>query len=192
MTVGTPAGNPQRRWSLSSGWAKAALIVAAVAGLLAVCIFVLPTPLARWAVSRQLDKMGISFQGLRTLDVDLAQGEVWLGPVQFSASQREPAQLAEFGFDASLSSLWRKRVLFDRMIVRGLDIHVRRVLDGPITINGIALTQFLQNRRRRNGRTTRCRVRLAKTRAATGALASMILSSATAGCCSPVPAEGGC
>lgn len=141
--MGTPAGNPQRRWSLSSGWAKAALIVAAVAGLLAVCIFVLPTPLARWAVSRQLDKMGISFQGLRTLDVDLAQGEVWLGPVQFSASQREPAQLAEFGFDASLSSLWRKRVLFDRMIVRGLDIHVRRVLDGPITINGIALTQFL-------------------------------------------------
>jgi hypothetical protein len=34
-------------------------------------------------------------------------------------------------------------VLFDRMIVHGLDIHVRRVISGPITINSIAFTDLL-------------------------------------------------
>ena len=135
-------GSGQRRRSRST-WLRIAIVFGAIAAVLALLVFVLPTPLARWALSRQLEQMGISAEGLKTLDVDLAQGEVWLGPVQFASSGREPAQIVEFGFDASLSSLLERRVLFDRMIIRGLDVHVRRVLNGPMTINGIEVAQFL-------------------------------------------------
>lgn len=133
----------QSRSGSRSRWTIAVLVTAATATLLALAVFVLPTPLARWALSRQIEDAGISVSGLETLDVDLAQGEVWIGPVQFAGSGGEPAQLVSFGFDASLRSLLQRRVLFDRMIVRGLDIHVRRVINGPITINGITLTDYL-------------------------------------------------
>lgn len=139
-----PSGDTRQSHSVSrSRWITAIGIIAATATLLALAVFVLPTPLARWALSRQIEDSGISLSGLDTLNVDLLQGEVWIGPVQFAGSGGEPAQLVTFGFDASLRSLLQRRVLFDRMIVRGLDIHVRRVINGPLSINGITLSDYL-------------------------------------------------
>ena len=132
-------GKSVYRGGLRSRWLG---IGGTIGGVSALCVLILPTLLARWALSEELEKMGISAEGLETLHVNLMQGEVWIGPVHFSSSGREPAQLVEFGFDASLSSLLKRRVLFDRMIIRGLDVHVRQVVDGPITINGIDLTEF--------------------------------------------------
>lgn len=147
-TASTPAAS---RSGLQSRWLRIALVGGGIAGVLAICVFVLPTPLARWALSRQLEEMGISAEGLDTLKVDLAQGEVWIGPIQFSSSGQEPAQLVEFGFNASLQSLLKRRVLFDRMIVSGLDVHIRHVVDGPVTINGIELTRFLADSSQNTG-----------------------------------------
>src|SRR5512147_34443 len=72
-------GKSVYRRGLRSRWLGITLIGGAIVGVLALCVLILPTLLARWALSEELKKMGISAEGLDTLHVNLMQGKCGSG-----------------------------------------------------------------------------------------------------------------
>jgi len=126
------AGRRRGRW-----WRRLAWTLAIVGVLGALVLFVLPTPLARYVVGRQLDRLGIQHQGGETIVVDLWNSRVAVGPMRLSASDAEPARIGSVELVYSLTNVFERRAVIDTFTIDGVDIHVRRRDDGAIEVNGI-------------------------------------------------------
>ena len=124
---------PRRgRWWRRLAWTVGIL---AVLGLLVV--FVLPTPLARFVVDRQLTALGITHDGVDTVVVELWDNRVAVGPLRLSAGDAAPAQIGSVELTYSFANLFKRRALIETFTIEGVDIRVRRLADGGVEINGI-------------------------------------------------------
>jgi len=119
------------------GWRRLAWTVAIVGVLVVLVVFVLPTPLARFVVDRQLDGLGIDHEGHETVVVDLWNSRVAVGPMLLSAGESEPAQIGSVEMTYALANAFQRQALIETFTVSGVDIHVRRLADGTLEINGI-------------------------------------------------------
>jgi len=132
----SPAARPARR---KRRWLRLG-IVAAVLAVLAAIIFIAPTYIARYIVADQLAEMGIETEGVETIDIDVWNHEVWLGPVRFRNPQMEAGfgEVQRIGVRVSLTRLFKTHVLIERVIIEGIHIDVVQEADGTIRINGVS------------------------------------------------------
>ncbi len=121
---------------------RLAVIVLAVLVVLGLVFSFAPRYIARHLVASQLDELGIEYQGVDTLDINPWTREVWLGPVRFGTGPSDPGQVGELGLNFRLKPLLNRRVSFDRVLLRGIDLVVTRAEDGEIAVNGIPLSRF--------------------------------------------------
>lgn len=112
-------------------------ILVALVGL----IFFVPTPLARWVITSQLEAFGVEHDGIKTVDIDVWSGEVRAGPLSFKSGEARDGQIGAAGFTYSFGAVFRGRAFLQTFFLRGVDIHIARRTDGAITINGVALGQ---------------------------------------------------
>ncbi|MGD1879145.1 MAG: DUF748 domain-containing protein [Kiloniellaceae bacterium] len=142
MPADTPASPPsaakrRRRLAIRAG------IGAGIALLLFVLVvFVLPTPLARYVIEAQLENLGIQHDGIDTVDIDLWNSHVRAGPVQFHAGNAERGQIGDTGFDYSFGAFFKGRAFVQTFYLSGVDLHIARLEDGAIEINGINLREI--------------------------------------------------
>jgi len=129
--------NRRRRWAIRSG-----IGVGVAAILFVLVVFVLPTPLARYVIDAQLEDLGIQHDGIETVDVDLWNSHVRAGPVTFRAGDAQDGQIGETGFDYSFGQLFKGHAFVQTFYLRGVDLHIARLEDGSIEINGINLQEI--------------------------------------------------
>ena len=122
---------------------RLAAIVLVALVLLGLMVSFAPRYIARHLVASQLDELGIEYQGVDTLNINPWTREVWLGPVRLGSGSDDPAQLGELGLSFRLKPLVNRRVSFDRVLLRGVDIVVTRGQDGEVALNGIPLSRFI-------------------------------------------------
>ena len=121
-------------------WAGGTAIGLAVLFLLVV--FVLPSPVARYAIEDQLEQLGIDHQGVETVEIDIWNSEVAAGPIKIRSQDAKHGEIAEAGFRYSFNQLFEKRAFVELFFVRGVDLEVKRHEDGSITFNGIPLERL--------------------------------------------------
>jgi hypothetical protein len=109
--------------------------------VLAGLISFVPTPLARWVITAQLEALGVEHDGIKTVDIDVWSGEVFAGPLSFRSGETQDGQIGAAGFTYSFGAVFRGRAFLQTFFLRGVDIHVARRTDGAVTINGVALGQ---------------------------------------------------
>jgi len=126
--------NPAPRARRRRGLHVVAIIIAVVA-LIALALTYIPSQVARSLLADELDALGIDAAGIDTLKVDVWASEVWFGPVEFRVGTEQPAQLVELGLAYDPAALIGRRVVVERLIVRGLDVRVERAADGTFSIN---------------------------------------------------------
>ncbi len=124
----------RRRLALRLGVAVAATLL-----VFALVVFVLPTPLARYVIDTQLERLGIQHDGIETVRVDLWNSRVRAGPVRFRSGDAREGQIGETGFDYSFAALVKGRAFVQIFYLRGVDLRVARLADGTIEINGVNL-----------------------------------------------------
>ena len=105
-------------------------------------VFVLPTPVARFVISAQLEQLGMEHDGIDTIDIDLWNSEVRAGPLVFRAGDGEDGQIGETGFDYSFAALLQGRAFIQTFYLRGVDIYISRLNDGAIELNGLNLSDL--------------------------------------------------
>lgn len=110
--------------------------------VLALLIYVAPGFVGRYLLSSELDKLGIRHQGIETVRVDLPNGRVWFGPVSLVGAGGQPATIGEFSVDIDLAALWQRKVVIERLLLRGISLQIEQGEQGLIA-NGIPLEQFL-------------------------------------------------
>jgi hypothetical protein len=111
-------------------------VALAVVALLAVALNTLPTRVARHLLASELERLGLSLEGLETLEVEVIEGEASIGPVQVRAAGTEPAVVRLLDLDVGLRALLQDRVVIESLVVRGIELLVSRDAAGQITING--------------------------------------------------------
>ncbi len=119
------------------------VIIGILLGLLLVITFA-PTYVARTIVSNQFDSFGISHEGIDSLTINPWKREAWLGPVRFGVGEVKSGQFGEVGIKISLSNLFDKQAMAERVLIRGIGLEVVRAEDNSITLNGIPLNRFIQ------------------------------------------------
>lgn len=110
--------------------------------VLAALILVAPTHIARYLLDDQLEAMGIDAEGVRTLDIDVWNREVWLGPVRFRAGDADFGELERIGLKIGLGRIFGKKIEARRLIVEGVSVMIRRGEHGSLSINGVDLGAF--------------------------------------------------
>ncbi|MCP5372961.1 MAG: DUF748 domain-containing protein [Hyphomicrobiales bacterium] len=135
------AGGGGSRWPRRLG--ITAMVAGVLGALFVVAVFVLPNSLAHYLVDRELEPMGLRPVGFQTLDIDLWNSEVTLGPVRLDRDGAEPLRLEKFILAYDLSALFSKRVFVQKVIITGVDIAITRAADGAFAINGTPLAAFL-------------------------------------------------
>ena len=70
MESETPSARDQRNKRWRKRALKAGIGLGGALLVLALLIFVLPTPLARWVISSQLEALGIEHDGIDTVDIE--------------------------------------------------------------------------------------------------------------------------
>lgn len=136
-TVQTPDETPvtpikRRRWLRRSAW-----IVGGTTVVLALIIFVLPSPLAQYLVGSQLNALGIQHEGLGTVDIDLRNRQFSAGPIEIRGDDGKPAKLGAVEATYSITNLFKRRAFVETFTLTGVDIHVTRLADGSFKVNGI-------------------------------------------------------
>jgi hypothetical protein len=114
-----------------------------VAVLAVIVIFVLPSPIARWVIASELEEMGLTAQGVETVELDLWNSELWLGPLEIGLVGQDPAKVERLGLQYSFGNLFQRRALAHAAIIEGIDIEVVRRADGTIAVNEIELETLL-------------------------------------------------
>lgn len=132
--VAPGAPRRRRRWLRRGAW-----IVVGVALALVLVVFVLPSPLARYLIASQLDELGVKYEGLGTVDVDLQTRSFTAGPIAMRGDDGEPARLGSVEANYSLANLLKRRAFIETFVIRGVDIMLRRSEDGAFSINGVEL-----------------------------------------------------
>jgi|GEM_PF-3216610 len=134
--------NPAPRARKRRGLHVVAVIIA-VCALIALALTYVPSHVARSLLADELEALGVDAAGIETLTVDIWASEVWFGPVEFRVGTEQPAQLVELGLAYDPGALFQRRVVVDRLIVRGLDVRVERAADGAFSIDGVPLARLL-------------------------------------------------
>lgn len=104
----------------------------------ALLVFVVPSPLARYLISSQLNALDIKHEGLGSVDVDLWNRGFSAGPIQFSGGEGEPARVGSVNAVYSISNFLEKRAFIESFTISGVSIFARRKQDGTISINGVS------------------------------------------------------
>lgn len=135
----TPA--PQQWWRrrLTIVLASVAVIVA----LLGLLVVVAPRHIARFVASHYLTGMEIDVEGVKTIDIDLLEGQFSMGPVAFRSGEAEIGRIGLLGVDLSIRDLFEKQALLNSVIVQDANIDIRQGADGELSINGVSLRQIL-------------------------------------------------
>ena len=129
-------GKSRRRWKIAGFSFLGVLVV------LALVVFVLPTPLARYIIESQLEELGIQHDGVDSVKIDLWNSEVAAGPIRFRSGEADDGQIGGAGFRYSFENLFEKRAFIEEFFLRGIELVVKRHEDGSMTLNGIDLAQF--------------------------------------------------
>lgn len=140
-TKAPDAGARRKRLLIRAGIAFATLVV-----LFLLIVFVLPTPLARYVLDSQLEKIGIEHDGIDTIDIDLWNSRVRAGPVHFHSGDARQGQIGETGFDYSFGAIFKGRAFIQTFYLRGVDLFVERLKNGSIEINGVNLQELAASR----------------------------------------------
>ncbi len=111
--------------------------------VLALVVLVAPKYVVRYVAERELAKLGIETHGIGTIDINVPQGRVSMGPVEFSAGGADRGLIGNIVFDIDLLSLFEQKALAERVIIEGVELVLARSPDGQITINGIDPAQFI-------------------------------------------------
>lgn len=119
------------------------IILSVVIGAMVLGAVFLPKPVARYVVARQLDEMGIVHQGVDTLEINLWDQEVTVGPLTFQQSDSVPGKIGQFLLKVNLRNLFSRRAVVDQMVLDGVDLKILRTSNGAISINGIALQDYV-------------------------------------------------
>ncbi len=141
QAVSDPAAHtsqPRRRRLL-----RLSIIIVIVVAILGLLFFYAPRYVARHLIAAQLDELGIDYEGVDTLNINLWSRELWLGPVRFGVGPSDRGQLGELGLTLRINPLLEHRVSIERLLVRGIDLVVTRSKDtNELALNGIPLDQF--------------------------------------------------
>ena len=127
----------RREWAIRLSGAAAVLLVVFV-----FVVFILPTPLARYVISSQLEQLGLEHDGIDTIDIDLWNSEVRAGPLVFHSGDARDGEIGETGFDYSFGAIFEGRAFIQTFYLRGLDLYVSRLENGSIEINGLNLQEL--------------------------------------------------
>ena len=117
------------------------------AGLLALVVVLVPTVwvapayIAQILVASQLDERGIAHEGLASLDVDLFNGTVSLGPIDVRGADSAPARLAHVDVHLDTRGLLAGRASIQRLVAHGAELEVVHAEEGVVTLNGIPLDE---------------------------------------------------
>ena len=115
------------------------IVSGVVVVLLALTIFVLPTPLARYFIQSQLTALGIESDGTETIEVDLWNSHVRAGPLRFHGATTRDGEIGEVSFDYSVRQLLEGNAFVRTFSLRGIDVFIARQEDGSIELNGVNL-----------------------------------------------------
>ncbi|MEJ1994350.1 MAG: DUF748 domain-containing protein, partial [Limibacillus sp.] len=127
----------RREWAIRLSGAAAVLLTVFV-----FVVFILPTPLARYVISSQLEQLGLEHDGIETIDIDLWNSEVRAGPLVFHSGDARDGEIGETGFDYSFGAIFEGRAFIQTFYLRGLDLYVSRLENGSIEINGLNLQEL--------------------------------------------------
>jgi hypothetical protein len=122
------------------------VLAGSLVGVVALCaalLLIAPRHAARFIANHYLQGMQIDAEGVKTIDVDLLNGEISMGPVRFHSGTADPGSIGRLGVKLSLGNLFAKKALLQSVILRDVSIAVRQTEDGEILINGIPLRRFL-------------------------------------------------
>jgi hypothetical protein len=131
----------RRGWGISSRPRLYGAIAVSVVGLV-VLVTVLPTTVARYLITQQLDALGIEHAGIETVRVNVWQGKAAFGPVEFRTGPGDPGQLADGELSVSYLPLLGRRANAQSIRLIGLELHAVRGADGSVQVNGVPLTQL--------------------------------------------------
>ncbi|MGE5442215.1 MAG: DUF748 domain-containing protein, partial [Bacteroidota bacterium] len=135
-----PAHRLWRRLAVVAG------IALGIASLFAALLLIAPRHVARYVANHYLQGMQIDVEGVSTIDVDLPEGEVRMGPVRFHAGTADPGTIGRLGVKLSLRNLLEKQALLESVVIEDVAISIRQNDDGQLLINGVPLRQFLAER----------------------------------------------
>lgn len=126
-----------RRWRGVPRWARICSYLVLIFGVLAATLFVAPRYAARWWVASTLNDLGIEHAGTETIDIDLWDQTVSVGPIALRRPGTDPAKLKHFTLELSLSALARRHFLSHQVVIEGVDIRLVRTKDGRLVINDL-------------------------------------------------------
>ncbi|MFO1119260.1 MAG: hypothetical protein U1E38_03740 [Rhodospirillales bacterium] len=94
-------------------------------------------------VDRYFTGVNIDVDGVKTINLDLLDGEFSFGPVRFSGGTAEASTIGLLGVKLGLRDLFDKQALVRRAVIRDVDVAITQAADGELSINGVPLRQIL-------------------------------------------------
>lgn len=141
-TNSSPETGPSRRHVVRRRlwWSGGILAFIVVLGL---AVFIGPRHAARYLITQELDQMGITHEGVKTVDIDLWEQEASFGPIRFRGADKTSGQVSRFKLKLQLWNLLSRRAVINSVIVDGIDLRVHRTKKGALSINGVSLSEFV-------------------------------------------------
>lgn len=118
-------------------------IIAVLLVLVALLVVVAPRYIARYVADRYFTGVNVDVDGVKTINLDLLDGEFSFGPVRFSGGTAQAGTIGLLGVKVSLADLFDKQALVRRAVVRDVDVAITQAADGELSINGVPLRQIL-------------------------------------------------
>jgi hypothetical protein len=95
-------------------------------------------------IASELEKMGIASAGIETVQLDLWNSEIKVGPLKLWSQDSDPGQVQSAALVYDLNNLFHKELLVEALVVEGVDIVILRDEEGTYTINGVSPAQVLE------------------------------------------------
>jgi outer membrane protein OmpA-like peptidoglycan-associated protein len=127
-----PEQSARRRWPR-----RLAVVLAIFVIVLAASVTIAPRYVARYLLASELDALGIAYEGLDTLELDLWRGRTAIGPLSLIVDQAAPARLARFEAVLDLAALLAGRIAIEKVSFQGIELDVSRSVDGEVAMNGM-------------------------------------------------------
>ena len=115
------------RWTLTVVIVVVALVVAAAHFGAAI--------IARNAIATVLDDLGVEYDGLDTLDVNLAGAKASVGPISVGGDAE--ATIERISAEVSYSDLFDQHARLVEIVIEGADLPLSRAADGGLRIPGV-------------------------------------------------------
>jgi hypothetical protein len=109
-------------------------VVSSLGLALILIVFALPTPVARYVLVSELEKMGI----------ENWNSAIEAGPIDLWSNGSDPGRMQSVALVYDFDSLFNKDLLLETFVIEGVDVFIQRDEEGAFTINGISPAQFLE------------------------------------------------